>query len=56
MPQRYQQGATAGRKLLAESLIQRQGRVLRKREGKQAILYEIITAGIVEEGISRRQR
>ena len=36
--------------------VQRLGRVLRKREGKQAILYEVITAGTVEEGISRRRR
>jgi len=36
--------------------VQRLGRVLRKRESKQAILYEVITAGTVEEGISRRRR
>jgi superfamily II DNA or RNA helicase len=36
--------------------VQRLGRVLRKREGKQAILYEVITAGTVEENISRRRR
>ncbi|MCS6925885.1 MAG: DEAD/DEAH box helicase family protein [Candidatus Binatia bacterium] len=36
--------------------VQRLGRVLRKREGKQAILYEVVTAGTVEEGISRRRR
>jgi len=36
--------------------VQRLGRVLRKREGKQAILYEVITAGTVEESISRRRR
>ncbi len=36
--------------------VQRLGRVLRKREGKQAILYEVITAGTVEEGMSRRRR
>ena len=36
--------------------VQRLGRVLRKREGKQAVLYEVITAGTVEEGISRRRR
>ena len=36
--------------------VQRLGRVLRKREGKQAILYEVITAGTVEEKISQRRR
>lgn len=36
--------------------VQRLGRVLRKRAGKQAVLYEVITAGTVEEGISRRRR
>ena len=36
--------------------VQRLGRVLRKREGKQAVLYEVITAGTVEEGMSRRRR
>lgn len=36
--------------------VQRLGRVLRKREGKQAVLYEVITAGTVEESISRRRR
>lgn len=36
--------------------VQRLGRILRKRAGKQAVLYEVITAGTVEEGISRRRR
>ncbi|MBI3246553.1 MAG: DEAD/DEAH box helicase [Deltaproteobacteria bacterium] len=36
--------------------VQRLGRVLRKREGKHAILYEVVTAGTVEENISRRRR
>jgi superfamily II DNA or RNA helicase len=36
--------------------VQRLGRILRKREGKQAILYEVITAGTVEERISQRRR
>jgi len=36
--------------------VQRLGRVVRKREGKQAVLYEVITAGTVEESISRRRR
>ena len=36
--------------------VQRLGRILRKREDKQAVLYEVITAGTVEEGISDRRR
>ncbi len=36
--------------------VQRLGRILRKREGKQAVLYEVITAGTVEENISKRRR
>ena len=36
--------------------VQRLGRILRKREGKRAILYEVITAGTVEERISDRRR
>jgi hypothetical protein len=36
--------------------VQRLGRILRKREGKQAVRDEVITAGTVEEGISRRRR
>ena len=36
--------------------VQRLGRILRKREGKQAVLYEVITAGTVEESISERRR
>ena len=36
--------------------VQRLGRILRKREGKQAILYEVVTAGTVEERISERRR
>ena len=36
--------------------VQRLGRILRKCAGKQAVLYEVITAGTVEEGISDRRR
>jgi superfamily II DNA or RNA helicase len=36
--------------------IQRLGRILRKRPGKEAILYEIVTAGTTEEYISERRR
>ena len=36
--------------------VQRLGRILRKREGKQAVLYEVVTAGTVEERISERRR
>jgi superfamily II DNA or RNA helicase len=35
--------------------IQRLGRILRKVEGKEAVLYEVITAGTTEEQISRRR-
>lgn len=36
--------------------VQRLGRVLRRREGKQAILYEVITSNTFEEKVSRRRR
>ena len=36
--------------------IQRLGRVLRPREGKSAILYELVTGGTGEEAASRRRR
>lgn len=36
--------------------IQRLGRVLRPREGKRAILYEVVTAGTREVFVSRRRR
>jgi superfamily II DNA or RNA helicase len=36
--------------------IQRLGRILRKSPGKEAILYEVITAGTAEERISERRR
>ncbi|WP_102128525.1 DEAD/DEAH box helicase family protein [Deinococcus planocerae] len=36
--------------------VQRLGRILRKTEGKQAVLYEVITENTSEEGVSRRRR
>lgn len=36
--------------------VQRLGRILRRAENKQAVLYEIVTAGTSEEGTSRRRR
>lgn len=36
--------------------VQRLGRILRRREGKQAILYEIVSKGTVEGYISERRR
>ncbi len=36
--------------------IQRLGRILRKHPGKEAILYEVVTAGTAEERISERRR
>ncbi len=36
--------------------IQRLGRILRKREGKTAILYEVVAENTSEEGVSRRRR
>lgn len=36
--------------------VQRLGRILRKREGKQAVLYEIVTANSAEGQTSRRRR
>src|SRR3982751_2474717 len=35
--------------------IQRLGRILRKQPGKEAILYEVISAGTTEENISKRR-
>ena len=35
---------------------QRLGRILRKREGKFATLYEVITEDTIEKGISQRRR
>jgi len=36
--------------------VQRLGRVLRQAEGKQAVLYEVVTAGTFEERVSARRR
>jgi superfamily II DNA or RNA helicase len=36
--------------------IQRLGRILRPREGKKAVLYEVIAEDTGEEGVSRRRR
>ncbi len=36
--------------------VQRLGRILRRKEGKQAILYEIVTQDTVEDKISERRR
>ena len=35
---------------------QRLGRILRKREGKYAILYEVVAKDTLEKGISQRRR
>ncbi len=36
--------------------VQRLGRILRRAEGKEAVLYELIAAGTSEEGMSERRR
>jgi len=36
--------------------VQRLGRILRRMEGKQATLYEVVTADTSEAGTSRRRR
>jgi superfamily II DNA or RNA helicase len=36
--------------------VQRLGRILRRREGKEAVLYEIVSKGTVEGTISERRR
>jgi superfamily II DNA or RNA helicase len=36
--------------------VQRLGRILRPREGKQAILYELVTAQTGEEFTARRRK
>lgn len=36
--------------------IQRLGRILRKSEGKQAVLYEVVTEGTSEERVSQQRR
>ena len=35
--------------------VQRLGRILRKRSGKQAVLYEVIAKGTIEERVSERR-
>ena len=45
-------GGTAG----AREYIQRLGRVLRKRGNREAVLYEVIARGTVDEGRARRRR
>ena len=40
----------------AREYIQRLGRLLRKREGKYAILYEVIAKDALEKGVSQRRR
>ena len=36
--------------------VQRLGRILRRREGKRAVLYEVVAAATSEEQVSRRRR
>jgi superfamily II DNA or RNA helicase len=36
--------------------VQRLGRILRRREGKQAVLYEVVAEATSEEQVSRRRR
>jgi superfamily II DNA or RNA helicase len=36
-------------------LVQRLGRILRKKGDKKAVLYEIVSEGTMEEGSSRRR-
>ncbi len=36
--------------------VQRLGRILRRKEGKKAVLYELVTADSVESHVSRRRR
>jgi superfamily II DNA or RNA helicase len=36
--------------------VQRLGRILRKREGKRAVLYELVAAGTGEEYTSDKRR
>ncbi len=45
-------GGSAG----AREYVQRLGRVLRKRGNEQAVLYEVIARGTVDEGIAQRRR
>jgi superfamily II DNA or RNA helicase len=36
--------------------VQRLGRILRRREGKRAVLYEVVAEATSEEQVSRRRR
>jgi superfamily II DNA or RNA helicase len=45
-------GGSAG----AREFIQRFGRILRKVENRQAVLYEVIVRGTTEEGKAQRRR
>jgi superfamily II DNA or RNA helicase len=36
--------------------VQRLGRIIRRREGKRAVLYEIVAEATSEEHVSRRRR
>ena len=36
--------------------VQRLGRILRRGEGKRALLYEVVTRGTAEENVSERRR
>jgi superfamily II DNA or RNA helicase len=36
--------------------VQRLGRILRRREGKRAVLYEVVATATSEEQVSRRRR
>ena len=45
-------GGTAG----AREYIQRLGRVLRKVENREAVLYEVIARGTIDEGKAQRRR
>lgn len=40
----------------AQEYIQRLGRILRKRDNKTALLYEVVARGTVETGIAQRRR
>ncbi|HEX9915593.1 MAG TPA: helicase-related protein, partial [Candidatus Bathyarchaeia archaeon] len=40
----------------SRQFIQRLGRILRKRPGKQAVLYELVSADTAETNISSRRR
>jgi superfamily II DNA or RNA helicase len=40
----------------SRQFVQRLGRILRKREGKQAVLIELVSVETAETGISRRRK